>query len=79
MAELAPGGYVGTPSFLKIILDKSDELGVALKSVTKALVSGEAFRRRCEIRSPRAESRRIRRTRPPTSARLRMSRPPAKA
>ncbi len=43
MAELAPRGYVGTPSFLKIILDKADELGVALRSVTKALVSGEAF------------------------------------
>ena len=36
-------GYVGTPSFLKIILDKADELGVALPSLTKALVSGEAF------------------------------------
>src|ERR1700737_1312994 len=43
MAELAPHGYVGTPSFLKIILDKADELGMALRSVTKALVSGEAF------------------------------------
>src|SRR5438874_8339956 len=43
MAELAPSGYVGTPSFLKIILDKADELGVKLPSVKKALVSGEAF------------------------------------
>jgi phenylacetate-CoA ligase len=43
MAELAPAGYVGTPSFLKIILDKADELGVKLPSVKKALVSGEAF------------------------------------
>jgi len=43
MAELAPAGYVGTPSFLKIILDKADELGVALPSIKKALVSGEAF------------------------------------
>ena len=43
IAELAPDGYVGTPSFLKIILDKAAEMGVALPSVRKALVSGEAF------------------------------------
>jgi phenylacetate-CoA ligase len=43
MAELRPHGYVGTPSFLKIILEKADEMGVALKSLTKALVSAEAF------------------------------------
>ena len=43
MAELAPAGYVGTPSFLKIILDKADELSVRLPSLRKALVSGEAF------------------------------------
>jgi phenylacetate-CoA ligase len=43
MAELAPQGYVGTPSFLKIILEKADEQRVALPSLTKALVSGEAF------------------------------------
>jgi phenylacetate-CoA ligase len=43
MAELAPDGYVGTPSFLRIILDKADELGVPLPSLKKALVSGEAF------------------------------------
>ena len=42
MAELQPAGYVGTPSFLKIILEKAAEMGVALPSVTKALVSGEA-------------------------------------
>ncbi|HEX8009967.1 MAG TPA: AMP-binding protein [Casimicrobiaceae bacterium] len=43
IAELEPAGYVGTPSFLKIILDKADELGVELRSLKKALVSGEAF------------------------------------
>ena len=43
MAELKADGYVGTPSFLKIILDKADELGVKLPSLTKALVSAEAF------------------------------------
>ncbi len=43
IADLGPAGYVGTPSFLRIILEKADELGVALPSLTKALVSGEAF------------------------------------
>ena len=43
MAELRPAGYIGTPSFLKIILEKAAEMGVALPTVKKALVSGEAF------------------------------------
>ena len=42
MAEMKPAGYVGTPSFLKIILEKAADMGIALPSVTKALVSGEA-------------------------------------
>ena len=43
MAELQPAGYIGTPSFLKIIVEKAGDLGVTLPSVRKALVSGEAF------------------------------------
>jgi phenylacetate-CoA ligase len=43
MAELQPDGYVGTPSFLRIILDKADEQAIAIPSLSKALVSGEAF------------------------------------
>ena len=43
MAELKPAGYIGTPSFLKIIIEKAAEMKVALPSVTKALVSAEAF------------------------------------
>ncbi len=43
IADLKPDGYVGTPSFLRIILEKADELGVPLPSLRKALVSGEAF------------------------------------
>lgn len=43
MHDLAPSGYTGTPSFLKIILEKADEMGVPLLSVRRALVSGEAF------------------------------------
>lgn len=43
MAELKPAGYIGTPSFLKIILEKAAEMGVALPSVKRALFGGEAF------------------------------------
>jgi len=43
MADLQPNGYVGTPSFLRILLDKADEQGLKIPSLTKALVSGEAF------------------------------------
>ena len=41
MAHVRPQGYVGTPSFLKLILDKADELGIDLSCLGKALVSGE--------------------------------------
>lgn len=41
--DLAPGGYTGTPGFLRIILEKADELGVRLPSLRRALLSGEAF------------------------------------
>ncbi|MBE0576561.1 MAG: AMP-binding protein [Desulfuromonadales bacterium] len=41
MAHVRPQGYVGTPSFLKMILDKADELGIDLSSLSKALVTGE--------------------------------------
>ncbi|MCM2327251.1 MAG: AMP-binding protein [Lysobacter sp.] len=43
IADLRPSGYVGTPSFLKMILEKCDELGVDSSSIRRALVSGEAF------------------------------------
>ncbi len=43
MAELRPAGYIGTPSFLKIIVEKAASLGVALPSVTKAMFGGEAY------------------------------------
>ena len=42
MAELGSHGYVGTPSFLKILLERAAEQGTALPQLTKALVSGEA-------------------------------------
>jgi phenylacetate-CoA ligase len=40
---LKPACYVGTPSFLKIILEKGDALGSDLSSINKALVSAEAL------------------------------------
>ena len=43
MAELRPAGYVGTPSFLKIILEKAAELGSDISSVNKAVVGAEAL------------------------------------
>jgi phenylacetate-CoA ligase len=43
IAQLEPTGYVGTPSFLKLILEKADELGLASRSIVRAQVSGEAF------------------------------------
>lgn len=42
MADLHPHGYIGTPSFLKIILEKAEAQGQRIASLTKALVSGEA-------------------------------------
>lgn len=43
IADLKPVGYAGTPSFLKILLEKADELKVDASSLKKALVSGEAL------------------------------------
>ncbi|HOI53306.1 MAG TPA: AMP-binding protein, partial [Azonexus sp.] len=43
MVDLRPDGYVGTPSFLRIIVEKAEELGADISSLKKALVSGEAL------------------------------------
>jgi phenylacetate-CoA ligase len=43
IADLRPTGYIGTPSFLKIIIEKADELKADVSSLHKAVVSGEAF------------------------------------
>ncbi len=43
IADLKPQAYVGTPSFLKIILEKADELGADVSSIKKALFGGEAL------------------------------------
>jgi phenylacetate-CoA ligase len=43
IADLRPDGYAGTPSFLRIILEKAEEIGADMSSLKKALVSGEAL------------------------------------
>ena len=43
MLELLPCGYSGTPSFLKILIEKAAESQTPLPFLSKALVSGEAF------------------------------------
>jgi phenylacetate-CoA ligase len=43
MQELRPDAYAGTPSFLRIVLEKAAADQIALPWLKKALVSGEAF------------------------------------
>jgi phenylacetate-CoA ligase len=43
ISDLKPVCYAGTPSFLKILLEKADEMKVDISCIRKAAVSGEAF------------------------------------
>ena len=43
MAELRPDAYVGTPSFLRILLEKAQESGAGIASMRKAMTGGEAL------------------------------------
>ncbi|PAT34838.1 phenylacetate--CoA ligase family protein [Vandammella animalimorsus] len=43
IAELRPAAYAGTPSFLKLLVEKAQAMGLDIGSLKKALVSGEAF------------------------------------
>ena len=43
MLDLQPTAYTGTPSFLRILLEKADELGTPITSLRRASVSGEYF------------------------------------
>ncbi len=43
MAELRPDTYVGTPSFLRIIIEKAREMGADISSVKHALMGAEAL------------------------------------
>ena len=43
IAAIKPTGYVGTPSFLKILIEKGAELGKDISSIKKAFVGAEAL------------------------------------
>ncbi|HYD62141.1 MAG TPA: AMP-binding protein [Noviherbaspirillum sp.] len=43
VSSLKPDAYIGTPSFLKIIIEKARELGTDIGSVRRALVGAEAL------------------------------------
>jgi phenylacetate-CoA ligase len=43
IADLKPTGYVGTPSFLKILFDRAAAMELDISSLKKALVSAEAL------------------------------------
>ncbi|MCV0439189.1 MAG: AMP-binding protein [Hydrogenophaga sp.] len=43
IADLRPDAYTGTPSFLRILVDKAMELDSDIGSLRKAVVGGEAF------------------------------------
>ena len=43
IAHYKPSGYVGTPDFLKILLDTADKTGKDASSIKRALVSGAAL------------------------------------
>jgi phenylacetate-CoA ligase len=43
IAHFRPGGYAGTPDFLKILLDSAHRLGADVTSLTRGLVSGAAL------------------------------------
>ena len=43
IAELRPDGSTGTPSFLRILVEKAEEMGSDISSIKKGLVGGEAF------------------------------------
>ena len=43
MAELKPDTYIGTPSFLKIIIEKAQEMGADISSIQQAMMGAEAL------------------------------------
>ena len=43
IADLKPDAYIGTPSFLKILVEKAAETNTPIASMKKALLGGEAF------------------------------------
>lgn len=43
MMELKPTAYIGTPSFLRVLIERAQELNQPITSLKKAMVSGEAL------------------------------------
>src|SRR5439155_5957096 len=43
MVTLKPDAYVGTPSFLKLIIEKAEEMGADISSMQRALLGAEAL------------------------------------
>ena len=43
ISHYRPTVYAGTPDFLKVILDKAEEMGVRIDTISRALVSGGAL------------------------------------
>jgi phenylacetate-CoA ligase len=43
IAELRPNGYTGTPSFLRILIEKAKEANVDISGMRKAMTGGEAL------------------------------------
>ncbi|VVE34044.1 AMP-dependent synthetase [Pandoraea iniqua] len=41
--HLQPGAYAGTPSFLKILIEKAESMGTDISSIRRATLSGEAL------------------------------------
>ncbi len=68
IAHLKPAGYVGTPDFLKILLDAAAKAGKDASSIKRGFVSGAALPARCGRNWRRAASRCSSATPPPTSA-----------
>ena len=61
IADLQPNGYSGTPSFLRILLEKAQESGIDLSCIKKAWSPAKPAHRACATGSPP-------RAWPPTSA-----------
>ena len=56
IAQLKPSGYIGTPDFLKILLDTAEKSGKDVSSIKRGLVSGAALP--ASLREELAQARR---------------------
>ena len=74
IAHYKPSGYIGTPDFLKILLDTAQKSGKDASSIKRGLVSGAALPGSLREELERAASRCCSATPPPSSASLPTSR-----